>query len=168
MMLCLVGCKTIKKSESSIDKHYIETLMQRMDSLSKYKQVVQQDTSWHETFIRELQSIREKSDTSHVMVVDTSGNVIKEKIIINNVREVTSEKEKQEREFLMHKLESMDSTLVVANERITKLDSAYQASKKETIKEVVKIPKIYTYSFVFSILVIIFAIYKVLRWLKVL
>lgn len=39
---------------------------------------------------------------------------------------------------------------------------------KETVKEVVKIPKIYTYSLIFSILVIIFAIYKVIRWLKVL
>lgn len=40
--------------------------------------------------------------------------------------------------------------------------------KKETVKEVVKIPKIYTYSLIFSILVIIFAIYKIYRWLRVL
>lgn len=39
--------------------------------------------------------------------------------------------------------------------------------RKETTKEVVKIPKIFKISFVFSILVIIFAIYKVLKWLKV-
>jgi hypothetical protein len=39
--------------------------------------------------------------------------------------------------------------------------------RKETTKKVVKIPKIFKISFVFSILVIIFAIYKVLKWLKV-
>lgn len=167
MMFCLVGCKTIKQSESTIDKHYIETLMQRMDSFAKYKQVIQVDTSWHKTFIKELQSIKEKSDTSHMVVVDTIGNVIREKIIINNTREVTSEKERKELEFVRHSLEKMDSTLSVANERIMKLDSAYQQSKKESVKEVVKVPKIYTYSLVFSILVIIFAIFKVIRWLKV-
>lgn len=39
---------------------------------------------------------------------------------------------------------------------------------KESVKEVVKIPKIYTYAFIFSIIVIIFAIYKVIRWLQTL
>lgn len=38
---------------------------------------------------------------------------------------------------------------------------------KETVKEVVKIPKIYTYSFVFSIIVCIFATYKTLKWLRI-
>lgn len=40
--------------------------------------------------------------------------------------------------------------------------------RKEITKEVVKYPKSYWYFLGFSILVIIFAIYKVLRWLKVL
>lgn len=39
--------------------------------------------------------------------------------------------------------------------------------KKETTKEVVKVPKIFKISFVFSILVIIFAIIKLLKWLRV-
>lgn len=38
---------------------------------------------------------------------------------------------------------------------------------KESVKEVKKIPKIYTYSLIFSILVIIFAVVKILRWLRV-
>lgn len=40
--------------------------------------------------------------------------------------------------------------------------------RKETTKEVVKIPKIFKISFVFSILVVIFAIIKLMKWLKVL
>ena len=39
--------------------------------------------------------------------------------------------------------------------------------KKETVKEVTKIPKLFKIAFVFSILVIIFAIVKLLRWLQI-
>jgi len=39
--------------------------------------------------------------------------------------------------------------------------------RKETTKEVVKVPKIYKYSLIISILVIIFATIKLLRWLRV-
>lgn len=40
--------------------------------------------------------------------------------------------------------------------------------KKETTKEVVKIPKIFRFSLAFSIFVIIFAIIKLLKWLRIL
>lgn len=39
---------------------------------------------------------------------------------------------------------------------------------KDRVTEVVKYPKSYKYSLIFSILVIIFAAYKILRWLKAL
>lgn len=38
---------------------------------------------------------------------------------------------------------------------------------KETTKEVTKIPKLFKITFVFSILVIIFAIVKLIRWLQI-
>lgn len=38
---------------------------------------------------------------------------------------------------------------------------------KETVKEVTKIPKIYRYSLILSILVIIFAFVKIYRWLQI-
>lgn len=37
---------------------------------------------------------------------------------------------------------------------------------KESVKEIVKIPKIYTIAFVISIIIIIFAVVKLVRWLK--
>ena len=40
------------------------------------------------------------------------------------------------------------------------------AEYKETIKEIVKVPKIYKYSLVISIIFIIFAFIKLLRWLR--
>ena len=39
--------------------------------------------------------------------------------------------------------------------------------KKETVKEVTKIPKLFKIAFVFSILVVIFAIVKLIRWLQI-
>lgn len=41
-----------------------------------------------------------------------------------------------------------------------------QTEYKETVKEVVKYPKSYWYLLGFSVLVIIFAIYKLTRWLR--
>ena len=37
---------------------------------------------------------------------------------------------------------------------------------RETVREIVKIPKIYTYAFIFSVICIIFAIFKVIRWIQ--
>ena len=39
--------------------------------------------------------------------------------------------------------------------------------KMETVKEVTKIPKLFKIAFVFSILVVIFAIVKLIRWLQI-
>ena len=46
-------------------------------------------------------------------------------------------------------------------------DSIVTIIKKETVKEVTKIPKLFKIAFVFSILVIIFAIVKLIRWLQI-
>ena len=54
---------------------------------------------------------------------------------------------------------------------VVKKDTCWRDSvvtiKKETVKEVTKIPKLFKIAFVFSILVIIFAIVKLVRWLQI-
>lgn len=54
---------------------------------------------------------------------------------------------------------------------VVKKDTCWRDSvvtiKKETVKEVTKIPKLFKIAFVFSILVIIFAIVKLIRWLQI-
>lgn len=54
---------------------------------------------------------------------------------------------------------------------VVKKDTCWRDSivtiKKETVKEVTKIPKLFKITFVFSILVIIFAIVKLVRWLQI-
>ena len=54
---------------------------------------------------------------------------------------------------------------------VVKKDTCWRDSivtiKEETVKEVTKIPKLFKIAFVFSILVVIFAIVKLIRWLQI-
>ena len=84
--------------------------------------------------MRQFQSIREKSDTNRTTVVDTAGNVIREKIIINNIRETNNETERTEREVLKRRIEKMDSTISKMIDHQEHTDSLLQS--KENIKEV--------------------------------
>ena len=72
----LASCRTINSHDSYAERHRLESVLNRMDSLWQQSQTTVQDTSWHETFIRKLQSIREHNDTSHTVMVDTAGIVI--------------------------------------------------------------------------------------------
>ena len=135
LILCalLGSCSTPKLVSSESSDHRIENIIQRMDSMMASHTVVQQDSAWRETILKQFQSIREKSDTSHTMVVDTAGNIIREKIIINNVLETTSETDRQEHEVLMHRLEVMDSTMNMMRQEIQHSDSLLQ--QKQTVIE---------------------------------
>lgn len=126
------GCTT-PKSVTTSEQHRIEHLMSRMDSVINTRQVVQQDSSWRELIMHQFQSIREKNDTSHTVVVDTAGRVIKETLIIQTEKESNSETDRHEREVMLHRLEVMDSTLSVMQQQLIHSDSLLQA--KETVIE---------------------------------
>ena len=138
MAICclLVGCTTTREITSETTEHRITDMMDRMDSLMHVRTVVQQDSAWRETILRQFQSIREKSDTSRVVVVDTAGRVIRETTIINNTREVTSETDRQEREVLMHRLDVQDSTLRVMQQQLSRTDSLLHEKQKEVVRTV--------------------------------
>lgn len=131
LAVLMVGCRTITSEESYKERHRIDSLIERMDSLVSKSYVTQQDSSWREFVMRQFESIKEKSDTNHIQVVDTAGNVIKETIVINNTKEIVSEKDRLEREIMIHKLEVMDSVISVQSEYISKMDSLLQESVKE-------------------------------------
>lgn len=130
------GCTTQKTVTSDVSDHRVTDLMQRMDSLIGVHSVVQQDSTWRQEILRQFQSIKERSDTSHVIVQDTAGNVIRERIVINNVREVTSETERQELTVMSHRLEQMDSTMQVMRQQLSHSDSLLQQSRKEVVRTV--------------------------------
>ena len=131
MVLLLTGCRTVSERESFVEHHKVENMMQRLDSLMAKSQTTVQDSSWRETVIKQLQSIKERNDTNRTTVVDSAGNVIRETITIVREREVESENSRLEREGLIHQVEKMDSVLSVQNLQISHMDSLMQASVKE-------------------------------------
>lgn len=166
-ILCIYSCKTVDESTSYVERHQMDSFVNKVDSLFGLRVTSKSDSVWHDTFIRELHSIKEHNDTSHQVVVDTAGNVIKETIIIKNTKETVSETDRKELEMVISKMETMDSTMRAMTCQIEQYDSLISVSNKESVKEVTKIPKIFWYSMVFSILVIIFAIIKLIRWLQI-
>ena len=118
---------------SSVENHSVSTLIDRIDSLSKVRTVTQQDSAWRESVMRQFQSIREKSDTSRSVVLNAAGDTIRERIIINNVRESVSESERLEIQKLSSRIEMMDSTMSLMREQLSHSDSLLQA--RDTVVE---------------------------------
>lgn len=132
----LTGCTTQKTVMSDVSDHRVTDIMQRMDSLMSVHSVVQQDSTWRQEILRQFQSIREKSDTSHYVVQDTAGNVIRERIVINNMREVTSETDREQLTVMSHRLEQMDSTVQAQSLIISHMDSLMHEKQKEVVRTV--------------------------------
>ena len=131
----LASCRTISDHQSYAERHRLESVLNRMDSIWQQSQTTVQDTSWHETVIKELQSIKERNDTNRTVVVDSTGKVIKETVTIIREREVSSEKDRQEREGMMHRLEKMDSVLAVNIEQTQHIESLMKEKEKTTVVE---------------------------------
>lgn len=135
LILCAIftGCSSPRTITNTSD-HRLDDRLERIDSLLTNRTVIQQDSVWRESVMRQFQSIRERSDTNRTTVVDTAGNVIREKIIINNIRETNSETDKYEREVLKNRIERLDSTVNLMRSQLSHTDSLLQS--KETINEV--------------------------------
>ena len=139
MVACVLftSCRTTK-TVSLLEQHRVQTLMDRMDSVINTRQVIRQDSAWRELVMSQFQSIREKNDTSHTFVVDSTGKVIKETTIIRIEKETNSETDRLEREVMMSRLEIMDSTLNVMRQQIQHSDSLLQEKQKTIEKQVAK------------------------------
>lgn len=137
LAMALTGCTGAKETTNYYtDRQYMEQMMNRFDSVITSSRTVQQDSVWQQTVIKQLQSIKERNDTSHTVVVDSSGKVIKETIIINREKELVSENDREERAYMMHRLEQIDSITSVNSMLIQRIDSLMRESKEQTIKEV--------------------------------
>ena len=135
-MALLGSCTTVRETTSSVDRHRVERMMNRMDSLMHTRTVTQHDSAWRESVMREFLMIREKSDTNRTVTLNAAGDTIRERIIINNIRETASEKEQQEREVMMRTIEAMDSVINVMREHQSVTDSLLQQRERVTEKEV--------------------------------
>ena len=107
----------------------------------------------------------EKSDST-VMTVDKDGNVIKQETWHKEKETVSRnrEYERQLRDSIAHYRLIQDSL----TQYRAKFDSLQQKfiHKESKVTEVIKIPKWCWYCVAFSILCIIFATYKLIRWVR--
>lgn len=132
IILCALfgSCATPRVSTDTLDHRLSREMLQRMDSLLAVRTVTQQDSAFRQEILRQFQSIREKSDTSRSVMVNAAGDTIRERIVINNIRETTSSTDRQLLTVLSHRLEVMDSTVLQQNLQISRMDSLLRQQSK--------------------------------------
>ena len=133
----LTSCTTKKMAYA--ERHRIETMMNRMDSVISIRQTNQHDSTFRETVLHQLQTIKERNDTSRTVIVDSAGKIIKETVIIRAEKESNSETDRHDREIIIHRLEVLDSTLSVMRLQQHRTDSLLQ-TKQTTIEREVEKP----------------------------
>lgn len=141
ILLCALcaftGCTSPRTIASDTSEHHhVENLMQHMDSLFRLRTVERQDSSFRESVLHQLQTLSERNDTSHTIVTDTAGRIIKETLIIRQERATTSETDRRERELLVHRLTAMDSTISVMRQQLFHADSLLQQSHDTEVLQV--------------------------------
>lgn len=124
------SCTTQRIGTDTLDHRLSREMLQRMDSLFSVRTVTQQDSAFRQEILRQFQSIREKSDTSRSVTVNTAGDTIRERIVINNIRETTSSTDRQLLTVLSHRLQVMDSTVQQQNLQIIRMDSLLRQQSK--------------------------------------
>lgn len=163
--LLFVACAS-KKNIVTDDYNKVES---KVDSTETVVSKTDVDVSLHDVSAKETETIQtdtkvEKSDST-VMTVDLNGNIIKQETWHKEKETVSRnrEYEKQLRDSVEHLKVTCDSL----RQYVSKCDSLQEkASHKEYITvEKIKIPKWSWFCLGFSILVIIFAVVKILRWL---
>ncbi len=135
VLTLFTSCTSVKESTTDVSRHNVETLIQHLDSAVGHRTVIQQDSAWRQTILRQFQSIREHSDTSRTQVVDTAGRVIRETIIINNTKETDNSTSSSEREVLLHRLDVVDSTLLYMIHQQSHIDSVLHSHQTVAVVE---------------------------------
>lgn len=126
----LTSCTTQRIGTDTLYHRHSREMLQRIDSLFSVRTVTQQDSAFRQEILRQFQSIREKSDTSRSVMVNAAGDTIRERIVINTIRETTSTSDRQLLTVLSHRLEVMDSTVQQQSLQIIRMDSLLRQQSK--------------------------------------
>ncbi len=166
-IMCLMSCAT-KKEVIKDEKEKTEV---KVDSAKT--EIVKQDSTdvTHKTDVKETEKVKtntkvEKSDST-VMTVDAQGNVIKQETWHKEKETVSRnrEYEKQLLDSIAHFRLARDSL----RQYVAKCDSLQEqlTHKEYTVVEKTKIPKWCWYCLGFTILGVIFAFVKIIRWVQI-
>ena len=173
VMSLFTGCTPQRIISDERTEHVSQEMLQQMDSLMKSHSVVQQDSTWRQEILRQFQSIREKSDTSHSVTLNAAGDTIRERIVINNVRETTSETDREQLTVMSHRLEVMDSTVQSQSLMLQRMDSLLHERQQTVEKEVparlswLQQMQLWTGRLVLIALALCAAVFVVRWWLRV-
>lgn len=132
------GCTPHRVASDTREHRLTTEWMSRIDSLLHVRTVAVHDSAWRQEILRQFESIREKTDTNWSVTLNALGDTIREKIVINNVRETTSATDRHEREVLMRRVEVMDSVMRLMQLQMSHSDSLLQQDRRTEIREVAK------------------------------
>lgn len=171
VIFCFVLSMSSCATKKEVIKDEKEKTVVKVDSAKT--EIVKQDSTdvTHKTDVKETEKVEtntkvEKSDST-VMTVDAQGNVIKQETWHKEKETVSRnrEYEKQLLDSIAHFRLARDSL----RQYIAKCDSLTEMINHQEVKvvEKTKIPKLYRISLVFSFLMIIFALIKFTKWLRI-
>lgn len=132
MLLMLAGCRT-QRTVTTTEDHRQTTDIRSLDSLLRLRLTERTDSAWQQSVLRQFQQIRERSDTSHTVVLDTAGQVIRERTVINNYRETQSDTYRHDIERLTQRIVTLDSTLHLMTLQQQTTDSLLR-SRQQTVE----------------------------------
>ena len=138
LMSLFAGCKTQRIVSDTLEQQHTQEMLQRIDSTLIAHSIARRDSTWRQEILRQFQSIREKSDTSHTVTLNAAGDTLRERIIINTFLETATEIDREQLTVIFHRLEVMDSTVQAQSQQISRMDSLLRQQKQTEIKEVAK------------------------------
>lgn len=166
MMSLFASCATKKRI---IETENIKTEV-KTDTSDIQSVKIDSDTVLHKTEKTEMEKVEietkvEKSDST-VMTVDTNGNVIKQETWHKEKETVSRNREYEK--LLSDSVAHLKSTCDSLRQYVSKCDSLREklTHKEYITTEKIKIPKWSWFCLGFTILVIIFAGIKMVRWLR--
>lgn len=123
-LICALFCSCTAQriGTDTIDERHLREMLQRMDSQLTVRKITQVDSAFRQEILRQFQSIRERSDTSRSVTLSAAGDTIRERIVINNVRETTSATDRQQLTVLFHRLQVIDSTVQQQSLQFARMD----------------------------------------------
>ena len=163
----LVSCATKRKT---IEKEHVKTEI-KADTTTTQAVKTDSTTTYHKTDAKEKEKVEKETKVekydSTVVVVDNQGNVVKQETW-HKEKETVSQNREYER-LLLDSLARFKQASDSLRQYVSRCDSLQEKlSKKENVVvEKIKIPKWCWYCLGFSILVLIFAFVKFIRWLRI-
>ncbi len=134
-LFLLCSCKSTSTIESNTEIQKVSQLTERMDSLLRTTASWQQDIYTKQSSL--VDSIRqmERNDSNHVVIVNETGDTVREVIRIERVIERERSTESQESETVVHLQSQVDSLVRLTTESKAMTDSLLREHSKEVVVE---------------------------------